>query len=223
MRLIWHCLSALSICLLTTAEDIKGRVLRVPKDAYEAGLAPKSWWLAHTDEATDEWKRKRLDLSNTQLHLFRVVLNQPLADEQKIPVTSAGDFTIPELSEGEYLLQPVHVAYKFNPVLISVVGDHASFFRLDAHTGTKNILGKMSSLTLRPERFDAPYPTPGGIDVLKYLKNPMVLMLLGTAFVGIVLPRLMDPDAMAELQQEQAADRPEFSSAFFSKVKSITN
>eukprot|EP01057_Protomagalhaensia_wolfi_P000933 Protomagalhaensia_wolfi_Nauph_80__932@NODE_1538_length_1482_cov_26_568954_g1193_i0_p2_GENE_NODE_1538_length_1482_cov_26_568954_g1193_i0NODE_1538_length_1482_cov_26_568954_g1193_i0_p2_ORF_typecomplete_len214_score37_54DUF2012/PF09430_10/1_1e11CarbopepD_reg_2/PF13715_6/0_081CarboxypepD_reg/PF13620_6/0_35_NODE_1538_length_1482_cov_26_568954_g1193_i07721413 len=187
--------------------SLPGRILKVPRDAYEAGIPPKSWWVSHSDDFSDEWKKQKLDLRHTQVRLHRIVPGHPLEQGKVLPVSQLGEFEVPELPSGEYFLDVQHVAYKFNPVLISVDNAEVSIFRLEAHKGIKHISGFLSSLTIRPERFDSPYPTPEGINIFKYLKNPMVIMLLITGFLGIVMPRLMDSDAMAELQQEQAADR----------------
>eukprot|EP01054_Gregarina_sp_Poly1_P002322 Gregarina_sp_Poly_1__2321@NODE_161_length_12274_cov_73_089211_g143_i0_p8_GENE_NODE_161_length_12274_cov_73_089211_g143_i0NODE_161_length_12274_cov_73_089211_g143_i0_p8_ORF_typecomplete_len227_score30_99DUF2012/PF09430_10/2_4e12CarbopepD_reg_2/PF13715_6/0_0012CarboxypepD_reg/PF13620_6/0_0045_NODE_161_length_12274_cov_73_089211_g143_i055916271 len=199
---------------------LRGRVLKVPKDAYESGIPPKSWWLSHTDEFSDQWKQQKLDLRNTGLYLHKLIPGQPLGEGLKIEVDSSGDFELPTLEKGEYLLEVEHIAYKFQPVLISV-DQETSIFKVEWHTGVRHISGYLPTLTLRPERFDSPYPTPEGFNVFKYLKNPMVIMLLVTGFLGVVMPRLMDADAMAELRQEQAGDGPNFNSAFFARVKTL--
>lgn len=120
-------------------------------------------------------------------------------------VRADGTFEFHELPAGTYVAEPFMVDYVFSPIRIDVSTRERGRIRVTSTTGRQEKLPY--PLQIRPERKAEYFQQREPYNFWGLLKNPMVIMMGITAFMVIVMPRMMsnmDPEELEEMKRMQS-------------------
>ncbi|KAI0036704.1 hypothetical protein K488DRAFT_40625 [Vararia minispora EC-137] len=127
-------------------------------------------------------------------------------------VLKDGRFSIPDVEPGTYVLSVVAHDHKFDQVRVDVPKELAADPEIRPYTpGTP--LNPPSSVLLPypikliPRVANSYYVPPESFNLLAMFQNPMMLMMVAGAVMMFGLPYItknLDPELMAEIQQNQA-------------------
>jgi hypothetical protein len=144
--------------------------------------------------------------ANTQLHSSatsaRVILYGN-GGQQEVIATKDGTFHINDVPPGAYLLEAVSNSWSYPKVRVDVSSRQSG--KIKARVSSETQVGQALAYPLQlvpigPMKFVEDRP---GFQIFSLLKNPMVLMIGVTLLMTVLLPRLMTPDTMKELQPNQ--------------------
>ncbi|KAI9490584.1 hypothetical protein BDB00DRAFT_538448 [Zychaea mexicana] len=141
-------------------------------------------------------------------------------------VTANGQFEIPDVDTGSYVLEVQAIDYVFPKLRLDVVKDQG--ITRAAYTGYGTSFESRGYSVEQPLELRAKAPATyfverKGFNVLAMFKNPMFLMIGFSALMMFVLPKIManmDPEALKEMSQSQAdaqkmvSDMPSLSDMF---------
>ncbi|KAF9430688.1 hypothetical protein BGZ94_004904 [Podila epigama] len=141
----------------------------------------------------------------------RVILS---GGEYSAMVTKDGRFTFPNIPEGSYLLEVQSPQYIF-PTLKVVVSDKESKAYLVTYGAdwSNNDIQIQFPLSLSPKAHISYFIPREGFKLSSLFANPMMLMMGFSVLMLFVMPKLlanMDPEAMEELQGQDAPQMPNF-------------
>ena len=118
-------------------------------------------------------------------------------------VAENGQFHVPSLQDGEYLVYTSHPALQFDPVALTVSGTEVTARSYDPVRAGHTPIAY--PLKLVPTGFQSPYLPEEEFNVLHIFKNPMVIMGLVMLVLVWLMPKLqgnMSPEEMGNMRKE---------------------
>ncbi|KAF9214821.1 hypothetical protein BGZ59_002881 [Podila verticillata] len=141
----------------------------------------------------------------------RVVLS---GGEYSAMVSKEGRFTFPNVPEGSYLLEVQSSQYIYPTLKVIVAAKESRAFMVTPGADWSNNDNQLQfPLTLTPRAAASFFIPREGFKISHLFANPMMLMMGFSVLMLFVMPKLlsnMDPEAMEEMQGQDAPQMPNF-------------
>ncbi|KAL6043911.1 ER membrane protein complex subunit 7 [Balamuthia mandrillaris] len=138
----------------------------------------------------------------------RIILHGNGGQLSQLPTTKDGLFRIKDLPSGAYLLEVVSNEHLYPLLRVDVSAKHNGKVkaRLAGDSAkSKSLSYPLNIEPLAPMQF---FEERKGFNFLELFKNPMVIMMGVTLVMILVVPKLMDSEAMKEAQAQAQGQNP---------------